>query len=111
MDIGIVGLGRMGGNMPRRWLRGGHRVFGYARSASTLTDLQREGVTISAGLEDVVARLRPPRAVWVMLPAGQATEATIVRLATLLGAADVIVDGGNTFYQVDLRRAEVLKAR
>src|SRR5260221_882418 len=111
MDIGIVGLGKMGGNMARRWARGGHRVVGFARSAETLGALQREGLTPAASLEALVAALRPPRAIWLMLPAGVTTEETVNRLAGLLAPGDTLIDGGNTFYKDDQRRAAALASR
>jgi 6-phosphogluconate dehydrogenase len=111
MDIGLVGLGRMGGNMARRWIRGGHRVVGHARSASTLEALAREGLAPASSLEDLVRSLRPPRAVWLMLPAGAATEDAVDRLATLLSPGDLLVDGGNSYYKDDIRRAASLAQR
>ncbi len=111
MDLGLVGLGKMGGNMARRWMRGGHRVVGHARSASTLETFGREGLIGAASLEDLVARLKPPRAVWLMLPAGGPTEETVARLGTLLSPGDVLLDGGNTYYKYDMRRAAALAPR
>ena len=111
MDLGLVGLGKMGGNMARRWMRGGHRVIGYARSAATLETFVREGLVGAASLEDLVARLKTPRAVWLMLPAGDPTEETVTRLGALLAPGDVLLDGGNTHYQDDMRRATALAPR
>ena len=111
MEIGIAGLGRMGGNMARRWMRGGHRVVGHARSAATLDTFAKEGVVPAATLEDLVSRLKPPRAVWLMLPAGAPTEETVTRLGDLLDPDDVLVDGGNTYYKDDMRRAAALAPR
>src|SRR3989454_10407618 len=111
MEIGLVGLGRMGGNMARRWMRGGHRVTGSARSAATLEAFGREGLLPATTLEDLVSRLKPPRAVWLMLPAGDATEEAVTRLGSLLSRGDVLVDGGNTYYKDDIRRAAALVAR
>jgi 6-phosphogluconate dehydrogenase len=111
MEIGLVGLGRMGGNMARRWLRAGHRVVGHARTASTLRDLETEGMIGAASLEDLVRRLRPPRAVWLMLPAGATTDEAVTRLGGLLAAGDRIIDGGNTYYKDDQRRAAALAPR
>src|SRR5262249_34656638 len=111
MEIGLAGLGRMGGNMARRWMRGGHRVVGHARSASTLSDYAEEGLAPAASLQELVRALKPPRAVWLMLPAGQATEEAVERLGSLLSPGDVLVDGGNTYYKDDIRRAGVLAPR
>src|SRR3989454_4268747 len=111
MEIGLVGLGRMGGNMARRWMRGGHRVTGSARSVSTLEAFAKEGLLPASTLEDLVSRLKPPRAVWLMLPAGAATEEVVARLGSLLSRGDVLVDGGNTYYKDDMRRAEALASR
>jgi 6-phosphogluconate dehydrogenase len=111
MEIGLAGLGRMGGNMARRWMRAGHRVVGWTRSAATAAPLVEEGLIAASGLEDLVARLRPPRAVWVMLPAGEATEDAIVRIGAALEPDDALIDGGNTWYKDDLRRAATLAPR
>jgi 6-phosphogluconate dehydrogenase len=111
MEIGLVGLGRMGGNMARRWLRGGHRVVGMARSAETLQAFAKEGLVPAPSLEDLLSRLKPPRAVWLMLPSGQPTEETVARLGTLLSAGDALIDGGNTDYKDDIRRAASLAPR
>ena len=111
MEIGLVGLGKMGGNMARRWMRGGHRVVGYARSAATMEELAKEGLVPAASLEDLVSRLKPPRAVWLMLPSGAVTEETVTRLESLLSSGDALVDGGNTYYKDDVRRAARLAPR
>ncbi len=108
MELGLVGLGKMGGNMARRWMRGGDRVIGFARTPATVQALAREGMIAATSLEDMVARLRPPRAVWVMLPAGETTDAAIDRLGTLLSKGDAVIDGGNTYYKDDMRRAAAL---
>jgi 6-phosphogluconate dehydrogenase len=111
MEIGLVGLGKMGGNMARRWMRGGHRVVGHARSAATLEAFAKEGLVPATTLEDLVSRLKPPRAVWLMLPAGDATEEAVTRLGALLSPGDALIDGGNTFYKDDMRRAALLLPR
>ena len=111
MKLGLIGLGKMGGNMARRWMRGGHGVTGYARSTESIRTLAAEGMTAGASLQDVVARLDPPRAIWLMLPAGAATEETVGRLGSLLQRDDVVIDGGNTYYKDDLRRAAALRER
>jgi 6-phosphogluconate dehydrogenase len=112
MDVGLVGLGRMGANMARRWRRHGHTVIGYARTKATVDGLVADGA-ISAGatsLEDLVASLAPPRVLWVMVPAAS-VDATIDRLATLLAPGDHIVDGGNSWFRDDIRRAAQLVPR
>jgi 6-phosphogluconate dehydrogenase len=111
MEIGLVGLGRMGGNMARRWMRGGHRVVGHARSAGTLETFAKEGLVPAASLNELVSRLKPPRAIWLMLPAGAATEEAVTSLGTLLSTGDTLIDGGNTYYKDDIRRAAALFPR
>ncbi|HEY7400927.1 MAG TPA: decarboxylating 6-phosphogluconate dehydrogenase [Actinomycetota bacterium] len=105
MQIGMVGLGRMGANLTRRLMRGGHQVVVYDLNPETVALLEHEGATASSSFEDLVAKLARPRAAWIMVPAGVAGE-TADRLAELMDADDVIVDGGNTYYRDDLERAE-----
>jgi 6-phosphogluconate dehydrogenase len=109
MKIGMVGLGRMGGNMTVRLLRGGHEVVAYAPDAAGVGQAVAAGATGASSLDDLVARLAPPRAVWVMVPAGEATEETVRALAALLAPGDVVVDGGNSNYQETMRRAASLR--
>jgi 6-phosphogluconate dehydrogenase len=110
MDIAIIGLGRMGGNMARRLAGGGHRVVGFNRSPDETQRLAGEGVIDPAfSLEEVVSKLSQPRVVWVMVPAGLPTEEMIQLLMGLLSQGDTIIDGGNTFYKDDQRRAPLLK--
>ncbi|WP_442107913.1 phosphogluconate dehydrogenase (NAD(+)-dependent, decarboxylating) [Pseudomonas sp. NUPR-001] len=111
MQLGIVGLGRMGGNIARRLMRGGHRTVVHDRDHGAVKTLEAEGANGAHDLGALVAKLKQPRAVWVMLPAGEATEQTIAQLADLLDADDVIIDGGNTFYKDDIRRAQELAKR
>ncbi len=112
MDIAIVGLGKMGANMARRLINGGHRVVGTDRAFEAAQNLAKEvGLVAAQTLKDVVAALRAPRAVWVMVPAGAPTEAVINELAELLSPGDTIIDGGNTFYKDDIRRAATLKEK
>jgi 6-phosphogluconate dehydrogenase len=111
MQLGIVGLGRMGANIARRLLRDGHRVVGYNRTPAPTHALVAEGATPSESLDELVAELEPPRAVWVMVPAGSVTEAVVSDLADRLEAGDAIIDGGNTHYPDDIRRARELGAR
>ena len=105
MEIGMVGLGRMGGNMAQRLLRAGHRVVVYDLSPDAVSASQAQGAVGSSSLEHLPALLSPPRSFWVMLPAGPATENTIEELAPLLSPGDVILDGGNSNYKDSMRRA------
>ena len=111
MQLGMVGLGRMGANLVRRLQRDGHRCVGTDVSADTVDALAKEGMTGAAGVKELVEALEPPRAVWVMVPAGEITEHAIAELADLLSPGDTIIDGGNTRYHDDIRRAQELSAR
>jgi 6-phosphogluconate dehydrogenase len=111
MELGFVGLGRMGMNMVRRLQRDKHRIVTYDRSADIVKESAKEGAVGSSSLRDLVSQLAAPRAVWVMVPAGEATEGTVRELSTLLQRDDVIIDGGNSFYKDDARRAEELKPK
>jgi 6-phosphogluconate dehydrogenase len=111
MKIGMIGLGRMGGNMVRRLLKGGHECVVYARTAETVKKMAAEGAQGASSLEDLVAKLPAPRAVWVMVPSGAATETTIAEVAALLSPGDVVIDGGNTYFKDDVRRAAALRDR
>jgi 6-phosphogluconate dehydrogenase len=111
MQIGVIGLGRMGGNISRRLMKNGHEVVVYDHDAKAVAALGRDGATGAAGLDKLVQQLRQPRAVWVMLPAGKITEDVIGELAKLLAAGDIVLDGGNTFWRDDIRRAKMLKER
>src|SRR5258705_1287849 len=111
MQIGLVGLGRMGGNMARRLASGGHQVVVWDRSADAVQTVARGGATGSSSLADLVARLSPPRAVWLMVPAGDATEQTITDLAEHLQPGDTIIDGGNSYFKDDIRRAAAISPR
>src|SRR6201997_1174276 len=111
MQLGMVGLGRMGANMTRRLMRGRHKLVVSDLSADSVKHLAAEGATGSASLEDLIAKLTPPRAVWIMVPAGGATEATVQKLAAHLQAGDAIIDGGNSYFKDDVRRANELKGK
>ena len=111
LQLGIVGLGRMGANIARRLLRDGHRVVGYNKSAGPVEALVADGGAGAGSLAELVAALEPPRAVWLMLPAGAITESVLQDVAGLLEPGDTIVDGGNTHYVDDIRRGQELGAR
>lgn len=111
MELGIVGLGRMGGNISQRLMRAGHRTVVYDHNEAAVSGLQAKGAAPATGLADMVAKLAPPRAVWVMLPAGKITETTVADLADLLAPGDTIIDGGNTYYKDDIRRARTLREK
>ncbi len=109
MKLGMVGLGRMGSNMAARLQAGGHSVVAFDRSAEAVAAAVGAGATGAASLEELVGALQAPRAVWVMVPAGEPTEATIAALSKLLTRGDVVIDGGNSFYQDSVRRAKELE--
>ena len=109
MQLGMIGLGRMGGNIVRRLLKAGHSAVVFDQSADAVRGLTAEGATGSDSLEAFVKGLEKPRAAWVMLPAGEITEATVTKLAAMMEAGDTIIDGGNSFYKDDVRRALALK--
>jgi len=111
MQIGIVGLGRMGGGIAKRLMKHGHTTVVYDQAEKAVSDLASAGATGTASLQDMVAKLDKPRAVWVMLPAGKITEDTIQTLSGLLEAGDTVIDGGNTFYKDDMRRAKALEEK
>jgi 6-phosphogluconate dehydrogenase len=111
MQIGMIGLGRMGGNIVRRLLQHGHAAVVYDQDVSTVDTLVSSGATGASDLTELVAKLPSPRTVWVMLPAGEVTETTIDNLANLMETGDVIIDGGNTFWKDDIRRAKTLRQR
>ncbi|HVU30811.1 MAG TPA: decarboxylating 6-phosphogluconate dehydrogenase [Sphingomicrobium sp.] len=105
MQIALIGLGRMGANIARRLIRGGHQVVGFDRDRVAVQALTGEGAIGASSLEEVASRLEAPRIFWVMLPAGDPTEETIAELRAIAGEGDVIIDGGNTFFKDDIRRA------
>ena len=111
MQIGLIGLGRMGGNMTRRLLDGGHQVVVWDRSADAVKATAAGGATGASSLEDLVRRLAPPRAVWLMVPAGDPTEETVNNLAEHLETGDTIIDGGNSHFKDDVRRSAMLEPR
>jgi 6-phosphogluconate dehydrogenase len=108
MELGIVGLGRMGANMARRLMRAGHRIVVYDVNPDAVATLAGEGAEGASSLEDLAAKLSAPRSVWVMVPAGEITESTVAAVAAVLESGDAIVDGGNSYYRDDIRRAAKL---
>jgi len=111
MKIGFVGLGRMGMNMVQRLLNGGHDIVAYARSEPSIRTAVEKGAAGAGSLEEIVNQLNTPRVIWLMVPAGDATEESIQGLAPLLSDGDLIIDGGNSMYKNSIRRAEELKKR
>ncbi|MCZ7625260.1 MAG: 6-phosphogluconate dehydrogenase (decarboxylating) [Candidatus Methylomirabilota bacterium] len=111
MQLGMIGLGRMGANMVRRLLRGGHQCVVFARTADNVRQLAREGATGATSLDELVSLLDRPRTAWVMVPAGEPTEQIVVALSQRMDADDIIIDGGNSHYKDDLRRARIAKER
>ncbi len=111
MRLGMVGLGRMGANMTRRLMRGGHEVVVTDLSANNVKKIAGEGAIASASLDDFVGRLQPPRIAWLMVPAGGPTEQTVQALAQKFQKGDIIIDGGNSYYKDDVRRSLQLRDR
>ncbi len=109
MQLGMIGLGRMGANMVRRLMRGGHECVVFDLNADSVKALASEGATGAESLDDFVGKLNGPRAVWIMVPAGNPTEQTVLNLAAKLTAGDIIIDGGNSYFKDDVRRAQMLK--
>ena len=111
MQLGVIGLGRMGGNISLRLMKDGHHVAVFDRSADVVKTITGKGAQGATDLKGLIGKLEKPRAVWVMLPSGKITEDTISELATLLEPGDTIIDGGNTFYKDDIRRAASLREK
>jgi 6-phosphogluconate dehydrogenase len=111
MQLGMIGLGRMGGNIVRRLIRGGHSCVVFDQNPAPGAALAKDGASPALDLADFVKQLQKPRAVWVMLPAGAPTEETIKTLSTMLEPDDVVIDGGNSFYKDDIRRAALMTAK
>ena len=111
MELGMIGLGRMGGNMAQRLLQGGHNVVAYDPRPEAVQTLAQEGATGATSLQDMATRLAAPRAAWVMVPAGDPTEATLNLLAEAMSPGDTVIDGGNSNYKDSVRRAASLKER
>ena len=111
MELAMIGLGKMGMNMATRLVRGGHRVVGFARTAATVDEAEKLGIEGTHTLEEAVSKLHSPRIVWVMVPAGQATDETIDHLSNLLGKGDIVIDGGNSNYKDSARHAALLEPK
>lgn len=111
MELAMIGLGKMGMNMATRLVREGHRVVGYARTAATVEEATQHGIEGAHSLEEAVGKLNAPRIVWVMVPAGKATDDTIERLSNLLEKGDIVVDGGNSNYKDSARHAAQLEPK
>ena len=109
MQIGVIGLGRMGGNIARRLMDAGHRCVVYDQAADAVAGLALDGATAAASLDELVTKLTIPRLVWLMLPAGKITENTVAALREKLSSDDILIDGGNSFYKDDIRRAAELR--
>ena len=108
MQIGMIGLGRMGMNMARRLMKGKHEVVVYNRSKEKVQEIAKEGAVPADSIADLVQKLSPRRVVWVMLPAGEATDEHLAKAATYLSEGDILVDGGNSYYKDDIRREKEL---
>jgi 6-phosphogluconate dehydrogenase len=111
MELAMIGLGKMGLNMATRLIRGGHRVVGFARTAATVDEAVALGIEGAHSLEEAVAKLKAPRIVWVMVPAGKVTDETVEKLSNLLGKGDLVIDGGNSNYKDSVRHAVLLEAK
>ena len=111
MQLGMVGLGKMGANMTRRLMRGGHQVVVSDLSADAVKGLAGEGAVASSSPQDLISKLKAPRAVWIMVPAGAPTEQTVQNLAQHMQAGDTIIDGGNSYFKDDVRRAKSLQEK
>ena len=109
MQLGVIGLGRMGGNIVKRLERAGHECVVFDRSAEVAQALAQDGAKPSGSLEEMVKALAAPRAIWVMLPSGHVTEETVTHLASIMERGDIIIDGGNSFYKDDIRRGQELR--
>jgi len=108
MQLGFIGLGRMGGNMVRRLLQGGHQIVAYNRSPEPTKEVEKLGATAAYSLQELVGKLPPPRSVWVMVPSGKPTADMVTALADLLAAGDTVIEGGNSHYKEDAPRAAAL---
>ncbi len=108
MQLGVIGLGRMGANIARRLMRAGHTCVVWDQAQGAIDALTKDGAKGASGPEDLVSKLDAPRAVWIMLPAGEITESMVTKVAAALSSGDTVIDGGNTFYRDDVRRGKTL---
>ena len=108
MELGMVGLGKMGGFMTERLIRGGHRVIGFDRDPAVVQKLAEKGAVSANSLDNIISQLKPPRAIWLMVPAGDPVDQTIAALLPHLAPGDTIIDGGNSYYKDSVRRAAAL---
>src|ERR1700752_344361 len=108
MELGMIGLGKMGGFMTERLVRGGHRVIGFDRDPAVVQKLAEKGAVSANSLENIISQLKPPRAIWLMVPAGDPVDQTIAALVPHLAPGDTIIDGGNSYYKDSVRRAAAL---
>ena len=111
MQLGMIGLGRMGANMTRRLMRGGHQVVVSDLSPDNIQQIAKEGAIASSSLDDFAAKLKPPRTAWLMVPAGGPTESTVQALSQRFQRGDIIIDGGNSYFKDDIRRSKQLKEK
>jgi 6-phosphogluconate dehydrogenase len=111
MQLAMIGLGRMGGNMVRRLMMAGHECVVYDRDPKNVDKLVKEGASGASSLSDLVSKLRPPRPAWVMVPAGSPTEETVNELASHMSQGDIVIDGGNSYFKDDVRRAAALRTK
>lgn len=109
MELGMIGLGKMGGNMTKRLLKGGHQMVVYNRGLAAIKEAEKNGALGTTSLEDLVNKMTPPRAIWIMVPAGDPTETVVNSLTAQLSSGDIVIDGGNSNYKDTMRRAEALK--
>ena len=108
MQLGMIGLGRMGANMARRLMRGGHECVAFDRNPASVQAIAREGAMPASSLKDLAGKLAPPRAAWLMVPAGDPTEETVAALSEVMEKGDIVIDGGNSYFKDDVRRAQAL---
>jgi 6-phosphogluconate dehydrogenase len=111
MKIGFVGLGKMGGRMVERLIKGGHEIVAFDPVRKAVKEAENKGAVPAGSLEELVDKLDPPRAIWIMVPSGKPTEETITSLSSLLGEGDILIDGGNSLYKDSMRRAQALQAK